>query len=121
MQRQIAMFLVVGAVCYGVYLVAFKALRTVTPDVVALTIAYVASVLLHFSLNKAFTFRTAPPLHGRMVTRYLAVVAINYVVSTTIGLSLLKYGVVPFLALGIAIAATTALGFVLIRQWVFAD
>lgn len=121
MQRQFITFLVVGALCYGAYVAAFKALRVATPDVVALTIAYVVAVLLHFFLNKAFTFRTAPPLHGRMVTRYLAVAAINYVVSTTIGLSLLRCGVVPFLALGIAIAATTALGFVLIRQWVFAD
>lgn len=86
----------------------------------SVSIAYSASVLVHFLGNKHYTFRNTAKTGATEVLRYLGVVLLNYLI--TIGVVWLVVEVFksnPYTAIVASIAATFGLGFALSKLWVF--
>jgi len=90
------------------------------PKLVAVSIAYIMAVTLHFSLNKWWTFQAGNLPVGGQVARYLLnVVACLICTDVLVWLVLLTLTENVFIAKAIAIPPTTILGFVLLRCFVF--
>ena len=117
-RRQLTSFLLIGLASYLVYLGVFRLLHWRLGDVAAITVAFALAATVNFTLNKSVTF-AVPDMAGRRLARYVAVLVIDYAVSTVIALPLLWAGVASPVALGTGIAVTTATGFVLSRRWDF--
>ena len=115
--RQLAIYLAVGATGFAIYLATYL-LCSWLPDAVAVSIAYVVALAVHFTLNRRVTFASDnPAVH--QVGRYLTLAGINYVVSTLVSVALLRLGLYPLLALFAGAICTTAIGFVASKHWVF--
>lgn len=79
---------------------------------------YLGSVVFHFLANRRLTFGQRGAVDAAQVQRYLALAALNY------GVTLAVFHVLAAragldLALAAAIGATTGVGFLASRHWVF--
>jgi putative flippase GtrA len=86
----------------------------------AVSIAYVLALLVHFSCNRSITFKKHDnPLPSQLV-RYSFMVAINYCVTLiTVRFVVENLHLSPFIGLIAAISITIGSGYVLSRFWVF--
>lgn len=87
---------------------------------VAVTIAYMASVILHFLANRSFTFKDRNGTLSLHLMKYLFVLLTNYcitllIVSYVVGSLLLS----PYIGILISIITTASSGYLLLRFWVF--
>lgn len=87
---------------------------------VGVSIAYLTSIALHFSLNRHITFRAAGSRALPQVWRYLTMAGINYL-ATLIIVSIVVDGLHWNVYVGVVLAvlATIVIGYVLARLWVF--
>lgn len=121
-QRQVARFLCVGGAAAGVYFAVVHGLaaKAGLPGALAVSAGYACSVAFHFLANRRYTFGQRGHWSAAQVLRYLAVAAANYVLTMAV-VALLTRVVATglYLAVACAILATTSLGFVASRHWVF--
>lgn len=83
--------------------------------------AYPPALLLHFSLNKWWTFGCARADAGRQVSEYLGMVVITFGVQYGFfWLAHERLGLAGWLSAGVANAAQMALSFVIMQRRVFA-
>lgn len=122
LRLQAIRYLLVGGatfVCYFAFLGLLFSLLGL-PYPLAVAIAYAIAVALHFLANRSYTFDAASASAAPQLTRYVAVVVLNYTVQ--LGIIFLAYDVAGwnfYVAAFLAILATLVSGFLLMKSWVF--
>ena len=121
--RQSVRYLVVGGISFGIYFgllgLLFSGLRLRYP--VAVGIAYVVAVGVHFLANRSFTFGAANAPMAMQLGRYAGMIVLNYAIQVS-----LLYVVYDLCGLNFylgafgGVLATLVTGFLLMRTWVFA-
>jgi putative flippase GtrA len=121
--RQLSRFLAVGAFVYLVYVGLYRIGSHWLAEIPALSLAFAIAISIHFILNNWIVFvrkQGAASFDIGKLCRFLLVVLINYIVSTSAAFVLLQMSAPDYIALAGGIALTTVLGFFLNRRWVFA-
>ena len=118
---QVASFLVVGGitfVCYFLLLALFNELGFKYP--LAVGIAYAVAVAVHFGANRLVTFRASAVPARKQLGKYIALGIFNYLLQVAIlGLTYDLLGWNFYLGAFLGILVTTAMGFILLKTWVF--
>jgi putative flippase GtrA len=117
---QLIRFCVVGATVFAFDFSMLWVFHHFFPKLVAVSIAYIMGVTLHFCLNKWWVFQAGYLPAGSQVVRYLLNVAACWLCTVSfvwLVLHMLTGNV--FIAKAIAIPPTTLLGFLLMRFFVF--
>src|SRR5438477_481217 len=92
------------------------------PRLVAVGVAYILAVTLHFLLNRWWVFAAAENPAGSQLARYAVAVAACWLCTIGItGFALTSFTGNVFLAKALAIPPVTLMGFVLMRSFVFAN
>jgi putative flippase GtrA len=117
--RSFRVYLVVGTINTLFYFALFSfCYRSIgLPHLVAVTIAYVLTMLFHFSANRIFTFKNSLPIRQQLVP-YLLTCGINYLLTVAILETFSRFWI-PEVALLLSIAVTTLTGYLMLRAWVF--
>ena len=120
--RRFGTFLIVGGLTallnFGIFMLLWKWLRV--HDNLAVSLAYVASLLFHFTMNRIWTFQSTQGARGPQVVRYAGMAAINYGVTlAVVNLVTRILGFTPPVGLCAAIGATAICGYGMSRHWVF--
>jgi putative flippase GtrA len=117
--RSFRVYLLVGTINTLLYfaLFSFCYRGAGLPHLVAVTIAYVATTLFHFSANRIFTFKNSLPI-GQQLFPYLLSCGINYLLTVAILDTFSRFWI-PEVALLLSIAVTTLTGYLMLRAWVF--
>lgn len=87
---------------------------------IAVSIAYVLSVLVHFFMNRSFTFKSHGHSLWRHVTKYSVMLMVNYLCTLGI-MSMVVSGLKlsPYLGIAVSIALTMGTGYIMAKFWVF--
>ena len=120
--RRIIKFLIVGSVIFVVHssvLWLFK--RIIYWDTfISASAAYIISAACHFLMNNFFTFTDSSAKYKKRITGYIFVLALNYIISTTIVSIVLIIAIDNVLVATIAsTAATTLTSFIILNRLVF--
>jgi putative flippase GtrA len=121
-KRTLAFFLTVGASSAIFYFLSFTLLYGVMHwnYKVAVTIAYLISVLTHFLGNRFLTFQSHGSHFWRQLIRYITMVLINYGVTLMVMHAVVVWlKLVPYFGVAASIAATAGTGYLMSKFWVF--
>lgn len=121
-KKTVIFFLIVGASSALSYFLSFALLYSVLNlnYKIAVTIAYVISILVHFTGNRVFTFQQHGANLMQHVSKYLVMVLINYVITLVImHIVVQNLHIIPYIGLAISIAATVGTGYLMSKYWVF--
>src|SRR3989338_6469946 len=118
----IALFLVVGALTSLIKFSSFSLFWRIMglSYTISASIAYFLSVAFHFIINRRITFKSYDAEPISQVTKYIALVALNYVV--TIGIIRFMTETLhasPYFGLLLAITFMTIISYLLSKYWVF--
>jgi putative flippase GtrA len=115
-------FLTVGIFCALLYFSSFFLLwKTFQLDYhVAISIAYVLSVIAYFFASRHFTFKTHGSSIGPQLAKFIVSVVLNYVLTLVIiHLSVELLMLQPYTGSMLAIGGTTLTNYIIARWWVF--
>jgi putative flippase GtrA len=117
---ELARFLLVGVFSVGVDTGSLVVLRELVglPLAVATTVAFALTLAVNFSLNMGFVFGVRGRLTGR-ITRYVVLVAVNYLLTLLVVLAIAALGVHYVVAKLIAVGTCALINFTVLRYWVF--
>jgi len=120
--RRFGTFLIVGGLTallnFSVFMVLWKWFRL--NDTVAVSVAYVVSILFHFTLNRAWTFQSTQGARKPQIVRYAVMAAVNYGLTVgVVNLATRMLGWTPPVGLCAATGATAICGYAMSRLWVF--
>jgi putative flippase GtrA len=121
-KRSFSLFALIGGTTAILHLLLFSLLWTwlAFNYLVAVSIAYCAGVLVHFTLNRRFTFRSHGKNLSKHLKKYLTVTAFNFVVTLMIVNFIVKVLLLsPYWGVIFSIGATMMVGYILGRNWVF--
>lgn len=120
--RSAACFVSVGALSAVIYFGSFTLLwRYFGLDYnVAISIGYVLSVIVHFTVNRRVTFRS----HGHQLfyqlIKYLVMITFNYGITLLVVHFVVKVlDLSPYLGVVCSIGATVGISYLLAKLWVF--
>jgi len=86
----------------------------------SISISYFLATSLHFFTNRKLTFNISGKQYYSQIIRYVSVAAVNYIIQICIVKITHRFiGLNLYISLLISIAATTAIGFILLNYWVF--
>lgn len=118
-------YLCVGGVSAIVYFVVFTlCFRFIGMGyMVAISVGYIISVVVHFCGNRYFTFHAGLVSTAKsLVPKYGMMLACNYGISLLVmNILVTKAGYSPYLGVVASIAATVTSGFLLAKYWVFVN
>lgn len=121
-RKSILLFLFVGflsaAVNFGTFTVLWKWVGLNYK--VAVSFAYVLSVIVHFVVNRKLTFQSDHTHFLLQMPRYLTMILINYLI--TLGITRIVVEVLhlsPYLGILFSIGVTINVSFLMLRYWVF--
>lgn len=117
-------YLFTAGVSFVIYFAAIFLFFSIAqlPYMFAVAGAYVITLAVHFSMNRAFTFNSANPAVLRQLVRYAATALLNYFVQIgVIYLLFVRWHADFYLATLAGLIANLAVGFFLLRRWVFAN
>lgn len=118
--EQYIRFCIVGATVFAFDFTMLWLFHHFLPKLVAVSIAYLMAVTLHFCLNRSWVFEASRlPVAGHAVRYVLSVAATWACTVSLVWLSLRTVTGNVFVAKAIAIPPTTLLGFLLLRLFVF--
>lgn len=121
-QRAIISFAAVGILSAIINLASFSFFWTFLHIhyKLAVSFAYILSVLFHFFANKYFTFKQRHSRVLAQISRYLTVTALNYLITLcVVYLAVETFHLSPYLAIIAAIGVTVNTGFILSHFWIF--
>lgn len=121
-KRSILSFLIVGALSAVVNFSSFGLLWNWLGlnYQIAVTIAYILSVIFHFVANRRFTFQSHGTHFFRHLPKYAVMILINYLITLLIvRISVEILHLSPYIGIILAIGATVNIGYLLSRFWVF--
>lgn len=123
-RKSILAFLTVGALAavinFGIFTLLFK--TTHLNYEIITSIAYICSVIFHFTANRSFTFKSQNISMSHQLPKYSGMVLLNYVVTL-----LVMRGVVdglqlsPYIGNIFAIGMTVGTGYLISKYWVFTN
>lgn len=118
-----ARYVSVGGLVVGVDVVSFQTLVMLhVPLPLTTTIAFVLATLVHFTLNKLWTFRVKGAPHGQQVTVYASVLLASFVVQQLVIETLvLGFHAVPIAAKFVAIVVQLPVSFLGHRYLTFRE
>lgn len=123
MLKSIISFLVVGALSALIYFSIFGffwQLLHLNYNI-AVSIAYGAAVLFHFTANRKITFKNPESTLSHQIPRYMLVITLNYLITLTCMYFVVTQGhLSPYLGILTSILVTTFTSYTLLRCWVFA-
>ena len=113
-------FLVVGAASYVVDItVLWITVHSLHwPLGLGTTVAFAAAFVVNFGLGRRWVFPTSAP-RGPQVSRYLALVAANYLLTLAAVTSLTTLGLGLVIAKTISVVINAVINFFLGRSWVY--
>jgi len=118
--RRLLRFAVVGVVVMGFFMGLNWLFGRFTGATVAFLLAYPPALVLHYALNKWWTFGCERTDTARQVSEYLGMVAVTFVVQYVFfWLAHDRLGLAGWLSAGIANAAQMVLSFVIMQRRVF--
>jgi len=121
-RRYIAAFLTVGALSAVVNFCSFSFFWKIVgiPYQYAVSIAYVLSVIFHFTGNRNVTFKSREPNLFLQVSKYLTMVLTNYLITLAIVHFVVeKLHFSPYIGIITSIGTTVWTGYLMSRLWVF--
>jgi len=119
---QIVKFLAIGSLTFAVNLSIFHVFYgTFKFDyLMAITISYSISLILHFTLNRYFAFNANKQDFKRSLFKYILVVAFNYLITLVVILITTEVMMFsPYIGLVLSIAVTACLTFFLMKYFIF--
>jgi putative flippase GtrA len=121
--RTFSFFLGVGATSALFYFLSFGMFYNLLHwhYKVAVSFAYFISILVHFLGNRTLTFKSHGAHLKRHISRYIVMVLINYCLTLLvmcIVVQILRLN--PYIGIVASIGATTGVGYLIARFWVFA-
>ncbi len=117
---QVWRFALVGGVVTIFFMSLNWLLAPLLGEVGAYFVAYPWPVILHFCLNKWWTFRDQRAVEVFQVSKYLGMTLLAFVIQTAIFKLLLAFTEMPsWLASGLASAGQVVIAFLVLRAWVF--
>lgn len=86
----------------------------------AVSIAYVLSVIVHFSANRCIAFEGKDIHFMRQMPRYLAMIFINYCITLMVTRFVVEVlALTPYLGIIFSIGITINTSYFMLRYWVF--
>ena len=120
MTRALFRFAIVGTVVFAFNFAVLWLFKRIVPELVAVAIAYILAVALHFTLNKLWVFGSRTTVRGGEVLRYVLTVAICALwTSTAVWFAFRFVTKNVFVANTLALVPATLLSFLLMRRFVF--
>jgi putative flippase GtrA len=120
--HKILRFCLTGGFVFGVDMAMLWLWSKFTPVRVAVTAAYIIAVTVHFCLNKWWVFRNRSETNDAQIFKYVLTVGASYlcmISSFSMALRFLTANI--FVAKLIALPPTTALGFLMMKLFVFSE
>jgi putative flippase GtrA len=120
---QLAKFVIVGFATFGINFLLFHLFYRVLFQWdyrIAVSMAYVITVMCHFSLHRIFTFRAAGQQIAHNAGKYLLMLAVNYGITLTVvwlAVEVARWS--PYIAVIVSTAATASMSFFLMKYVVF--
>jgi putative flippase GtrA len=121
-KKTMLLFIIVGLVSAFVNIGSFTLLWAMMKiDYrISVSIAYVAAVIVHFSLNRNLTFKGRSTLNLHQISKYLTMLAINYCITLfIIRIVVEQLHLSPYVGIVAAIGMTMWISYLLLRYWVF--
>lgn len=110
----------VGIVVAGVFMGLNWVLDPVVGKQAAFLLAYPPALVVHFSLNRWWTFAYREKVTGRQVGEYLAMVAITFLLQWLVFAALARWTRLPgWIEAGVANVAQTAISFLFMQIRIF--
>lgn len=119
---QVAKFVIVGFVTFGIYFTSFHLFYGLAgiDYKIAVSLAYVITVISHFLLHRFFTFGAGDQLLAHNAAKYLLMLGLNYTITLMIVwfvVEILKIS--PYFGVIASTAATTCSNFFVMKYFVF--
>ena len=118
--RSLPRFLIIGVLSFivdaGTLFVTHGLLTMWLP--LATTLAYALSFVVNFGLNRRWAFGSTGALTGQ-VPRYIALVAVNFVITLVMVNGIAALGVSYLLAKVLATAVIAGINYLAYRNWIF--
>ncbi len=87
---------------------------------IAVSIGYLASILIHFTANRRFTFKSHGFNFYKHLCKYLCIILINYLITLSITCLVVEYFMLPaYIGVGCSIGITVGIGYVTAKFWIF--
>jgi len=121
-RAQLAKFVFVGLLTFGVYICCFHFLyRVARLDYkLAVSLAYVMTVASHFLLHRFFTFGAADQAFVHHTWRYLLMLGLNYVVSLgVVWIAVEVAKISPYFGVVASTGVTAGISFFMMKHFVF--
>ena len=112
----------VGSLTAGIYISLFTLLLKALNGnyQIAVSISYVVAVVLHFTANRKFTFKSRTNMLSQQLPRYLIMLVINYFITLTfMHVAIEVCHLPPYLGIVFTICATGVLNFLIYKFWIF--
>lgn len=119
---QLTKFIIVGLVTFGINFFCFYVFYGLIHlhYKVAVSFAYVVTVISHFLLHRGFTFGAGEQRLTRNAGKYLLMLGLNYVLTLTVVWTVVEIvGASPYLGVIGATAATASSSFFVMKYFVF--
>ena len=119
---QLAKFVVVGIVTFGINFLFFHVFYGLFhwDYRIAVSLAYVITVISHFLLHRIFTFSAAEQQMVHNAGKYLLMLAVNYGITlTVVGFVVEVVGWSPYIGVIASTAATASTSFFVMKYFVF--
>lgn len=121
--RQVAVFLLVGALTWCVYMASLVLGQRLMawPDWLTITVAYVVTVSFHFTVNRSITFAASQGRLARQLPRHGVLIVANYAVTLLLNMVLidtLHWNL--YVSASAVVLLTSAMNFALSKYWIFA-
>ena len=120
---QLAKFVVVGVVTFAINFLSFHLFFDVLFQWdyrIAVSLAYVITVICHFSLHRIFTFKATEQQLGHNAAKYMIMLAVNYGITlTVVWLAVEVARSSPYIGVVASAATTASMSFFLMKYVVF--
>lgn len=84
------------------------------------SLGYFASIILHYSLNRYFTFRMVGKPHLKELLRYLSFIGLNFGITVWVTTFFVeKLEIDAYIGTAFSIALTVFITFIVARRWIF--
>ncbi len=121
-KKTILLFIVVGTISAIVNLGSFSLLWNLAGInyQLAVSIAYLFSVIVHFSANRCIAFESKNTHFVRQMPRYLTMIFINYCITLMVTRFVVEVlSLTPYFGIILSIGVTINTSYFMLRYWVF--
>lgn len=121
-RKQLCIFVCIGLITFGNNFLFFQMFYKLFywDYRIAVSLAFVITVLLHFYLHRMFTFRATGQQIAHHAGRYILMLGLNYLITMVVAWIVVEIlRISPSFTVVAATAVTTAMNFFLMKYFVF--